>query len=140
MRPLLVLLLAISPLCGPAQTTHRKSTGKAANQATKPKYEMKEYYFVMLTKGARRDQITDTNVLNSLQAGHMANMTKMHEAGKLMVAGPFGDEGNWRGLFIIDAKDKAEVEKLLSEDPAIAAGRLDYEIHSWWTAKNCVFK
>lgn len=110
------------------------------NKAEKPKYEMKQYWFVMLTKGKDRDKITDTAVINKLQAGHMANMQVMADMGKLMVAGPFGDDGNWRGIFIFDAASKEEVEKLLQTDPAIKAGRLDYEIHPWWTAKGTTFK
>lgn len=113
-------------------------TGKPA--ADKPKFEMKQYWFVMLTKGKDRDKITDTAIINKLQAGHMANMEVMAAAGKLIVAGPFGDDGNWRGIFIFDAASKEEVEKLLQTDPAIKAGRLDYEIHPWWTAKGTTFK
>jgi uncharacterized protein YciI len=105
-----------------------------------PTYEMKQYWFVMLVKGKDRDKILDTAVINKLQAGHMANMQVMANAGKLIVAGPFGDNGNWRGIFIFDAASKEEVEALLKTDPAIAAGRLDYEIHPWWTAKGTVFK
>jgi uncharacterized protein YciI len=103
-------------------------------------FEMKQYYFVMLTKGPKRDQITDTAILNKLQQGHIANINRLAAAGKIIVAGPFGDDGNWRGIFIFDAADREEVAALLATDPAIAAGRLDYEIHPWWTAKNCVFK
>lgn len=105
-----------------------------------PKYEMKQYWFVMLVKGKDRDKISDTAELNRLQAGHMANMKVMADAGKLIVAGPFGDDGNWRGIFIFDCANKEEVLELLKKDPAIAAGRLDYEIHSWWTAKGTTFK
>lgn len=103
-------------------------------------YIMKQYYFVMLTKGERRNEITDTAIINKLQAGHLANIGKLAKAGKILVAGPFGDDGNWRGIFIFDCETKEEVEKLLNTDPAIAAGRLAYEIHPWWTAKNAVFK
>ena len=53
---------------------------------------------------------------------------------KLKVAGPFGDEGKWIGIFIFDCSTKEEVEKLVNTDPAIKAGRLNYEIHPWWTA------
>lgn len=60
--------------------------------------------------------------------------------GKLLVAGPFGDEGNCRGIFILDCKDQAEAENILKTDAAITSGRLAYEIHPWWTAKNEVFK
>lgn len=116
-------------------------TGNKGNEPReKPKFEMKQYWFVMLTRGKDRDKITDTAVINKLQAGHMANMQVMADMGKLIVAGPFGDDGNWRGIFIFDAANKEEVEKLLQSDPAIKAGRLDYEIHPWWTAKNAVFK
>lgn len=108
--------------------------------AKAPKYEMKQYWFVMLVKGKDRDKITDTTELKKLQAGHMANITRLAELGKINVAGPFGDDGNWRGIFIFDCKTKEEVEGYLKTDPAIAAGRLDYEIHPWWTAKGTVFK
>ena len=117
-----------------------QANAQQTNKTEKPKYEMKQYWFVMLTKGKDRDKITDTAVINKLQAGHMANMQVMADMGKLVVAGPFGDDGNWRGIFIFDAANKEEVEKLLQTDPAIKAGRLDYEIHPWWTAKGTTFK
>jgi uncharacterized protein YciI len=71
---------------------------------------------------------------SKIQEGHMANIKRLYNDGKLKVAGPFGDEGKWIGLFIFDCETKEEVEKLLKTDPAIAAGRLNYEIHPWWTA------
>jgi len=103
-------------------------------------YVMKQYWFVMLTRGARRNEITDTAQIRILQEGHMKNIGRLAEMGKILVAGPFGDNGNWQGIFIFDSPTKEEVESLLKTDPAIAAGRLDYEIHPWWTAKNAVFK
>lgn len=112
----------------------------STRQTPKPKYEMKQYWFVMLVKGKDRGKITDTAAINKLQAGHMANIQYMADIGKLMVAGPFGDDGHWRGIFIFDAASKEEVEALLAKDPAIKAGRLDYEIHPWWTAKGSMLK
>lgn len=103
-------------------------------------FEMKQYYFVMLTKGERRSEITDTAKINDIQRGHMANINRLAEMGKIVVAGPFGDNGNWRGIFIFDCHTEEEVKELLNTDPAIKLGRLAYEIHPWWTAKNCVFK
>lgn len=103
-------------------------------------FEMKQYYFVMLTKGERRHEITDTAVIKEIQRGHMANINRLAEMGKIVVAGPFGDNGNWRGIFIFDCPTEEEVKDLLNTDPAIKAGRLAYEIHPWWTAKNCLFK
>ncbi len=121
-------------------TTTVNAQNKKEQTFKSGEYTMKQYYFVMLTKGERRNEITDTAIINKLQAGHLANIGKLAKDGKILVAGPFGDDGNWRGIFIFDCETKEEVEKLLNTDPAIAAGRLAYEIHPWWTAKNAVFK
>lgn len=93
---------------------------------------LKQYYFVMLVKGPHRDDI-DSLSLAKIQEGHMANINKMAESGKLQIAGPFGDDGNWRGIFIFDVATEEEVIELLKDDPAIQSGRLAYEIHPWWT-------
>ena len=69
----------------------------------------------------------------------MANINMLANSGKLMGAGSFGDDGNWRRNFILDCRGKDE-EKLLQTDPAISSRSLTYEIHPWWTAKNGVFK
>src|SRR4030095_4143006 len=101
-------------------------------------YEMKQYFFVMLSKGENRGH--DSATAAKIQEGHMANMQKLADMGKLIVAGPFGDNGDWRGIFIMDCKTKEEVEQYVKTDPAIVSVRLKYEIHPWWTGKNCVFK
>jgi uncharacterized protein YciI len=86
----------------------------------------------MLLKGKNRSQ--DSITAAKIQEGHMANINRLYKAGKLKVAGPFGDEGEWKGIFIFDCASKQEVEELLKTDPAVMAGRLNYEIHPWWTA------
>lgn len=107
-------------------------------QINPKEFKIKKYYFVMLTKGANRTQ--DSTLAAKIQEGHMANITKLAEAKKLIVAGPFGDDGNWRGVFIFDCADEKEVEALLKTDPAIASGRLAYEIHPWYTEPGNCFK
>jgi uncharacterized protein len=109
-------------------------------QQKAPDYpNIKQYYFVMLTRGPDSSNI-DSVKLQKIQAGHMANIRMMAEAGKLQIAGPFGDDGNWRGIFIFDVKSEEEVKELLSNDPAIQTGRLSYEIHPWWTEKGTCLK
>jgi uncharacterized protein YciI len=94
----------------------------------------------MLTKGKLRDELKDTAAINAIQQGHMANMDRLAAMGKLVVAGPFDDDGDWRGIFIFDCNTEAEVKELLATDPAIGAGRLAYEIHPWWTQQGTVIK
>ncbi|GAB1350417.1 hypothetical protein MASR1M107_26320 [Ignavibacteriales bacterium] len=92
--------------------------------------KMKKWYFVMLSKGENRNQ--DTTEVRLLNEGYMANINRMADLGVLRIAGPFMDNGDWRGIFIMDVKTEEEVIENLKQDPAIASGRLKYEIHPWF--------
>lgn len=129
MKYRIVLLIAV--LAGNF-SVNAQNQSKPANKAARPENMIKQFWFVMLKKGDNRTQDSATAV--HLQEGHMANIKRLYNEGKLKVAGPFGDDGDWRGIFIFDVAAKEEVEGLLKSDPAIAAGRLAYEIHPWWTA------
>ena len=113
------------------------STSAFSQQEKKAEGQIRQYWFVMLTAGNNRNQ--DSAAAVRIQEGHMANIKRLYNEGKLKVAGPFGDEGKWIGLFIFDCETKEEVENLVKTDPAIAAGRLNYEIHPWWTASSGSF-
>ncbi|HWC55103.1 MAG TPA: YciI family protein [Chitinophagaceae bacterium] len=97
-----------------------------------PLMQIRQYWFVLLTKGPNRSQ--DSVTAAKIQNGHLANIMRLYKEGKLKVAGPFGEDGDWQGIFIFDSEKKEEVEQWLKTDPAIASGRLNFEIHSWWTA------
>ncbi len=98
----------------------------------KPIEQIRKYWFVMLKTGPDRTQDSATAV--KLQQGHIANIDRLYYEGKIKVAGPFGEKGDWKGIFIFDVETKEEVETLLKTDPAIAAGRLAYDIKPWYTA------
>jgi uncharacterized protein YciI len=85
----------------------------------------------MLLSGSNRTQ--DSTTAAKIQEGHLANINRLYYEGKIKVAGPFGDRGDWKGIFIFDCETKEEVEKLLQTDPAIAAGRLSYDVRPWYT-------
>ena len=126
------LSLMISSFCFSQHKTMEKQQSKA-----KPEVQVKQFWFVMLTKGPNRDQDSATEA--KIQEAHLANITRLYEEGKLKVAGPFGDDGDWLGIFIFDCKTKKEVEKLVKADPAVVAGRLYYDIHPWYTIPSASF-
>lgn len=105
----------------------------SAQQKTtlEPEMNIKQYYFVLLTKGPNRNQ--DSAAASNIMKGHLANIDKLYNDGKLKVAGPFANDDNWQGIFIFDCTSQAEVEALLKTDPAIKAGRLNYAIKAWYT-------
>ncbi len=99
---------------------------------------MKTYTFVMLKKGANRTQ--DSLAVAEIQKGHLAHITSTAESGILNLAGPFMDDGNWRGLLVFDTDDTLKVKNLVEADPAVIVGRLSYEIHPWLSEKGASLK
>ncbi|MFN2458719.1 MAG: YciI family protein [Chitinophagaceae bacterium] len=93
---------------------------------------MRKYWFVLLKAGSNRTQ--DSATAAKIQTEHLNNIDRLYYEGKIKVAGPFGEKGDWKGIFIFDAETKEEVEKLLQSDLAISSGRLTYEIKPWYTA------
>ena len=94
-------------------------------------YGMKMYVLVILKTGSNT---TETKAkTDSLFAGHMANMGKLVEMNKLIVAGPMGkNEKNYRGIFILNTKSIDEAKQLLETDPAVKSKILDAELYNWY--------
>lgn len=94
------------------------------------KMGMKKYVMAFLKRGPNRP--TDAAEAKKLQAGHMANIGRMAKEGKLILAGPFMDNGELRGIYIFNVESVAEAEALTKTDPAIQAGTLVMELHPWY--------
>ena len=72
-----------------------------------------------------------TDQSRRIQAGHMANINRLAELGKLVLAGPFFDGGEKAGVFIFKVDSIEEAKGLTDSDPAVIAGRLKIELHHW---------
>lgn len=95
-------------------------------------YGMKSYYLVILKTGT--NATTDKELIAESFRGHMNNINRLVEEGKLIVAGPLGKNDNkYRGIFILNnLKTIEEAKELLQTDLAIKNGILDYEIFTWY--------
>lgn len=105
---------------------------KLADSLGADQYGMKSYYLVILKKG--KVEITDKATKSELMKGHMANIQKLADAGKLIVAGPMleKNQNDYSGIFILDAKTKEEAESLVLTDPSVKSGIFDVEIYKWY--------
>lgn len=94
---------------------------------------MKQYWLVMLLKGPNRGG--DKTVAQRIQAAHLANIDKLWQEGKIIMAGPMGykHDADLRGIFIMDAKDSVTAASYVLTDSAVITGRLRFELHPWWT-------
>lgn len=102
------------------------------NTNTKPEDQIRQYWLVLLSKGPTRNQ--DSATTAKIQTAHLNNINRLYNEGKIKVAGPFGKNDKYQGLFIFDCPTKEEVEKLLQTDEAVSSGRLNFEILPWYTA------
>ncbi len=73
--------------------------------------------------------------LSTTQAGHLANMAVMADAGALAIAGPFEKDTPLRGVFVFRGVDRAKIDALVANDPAVARGRLKLERFTWWVSR-----
>ena len=110
------------------------AAGAAAEKPTTPAPQgkgMKVVYLVLLKKGPAWTA-KETPESKAVQEAHMANIRAMWEAKKLIIAGPFEDDGEVRGVFLFQVASVEEARALAASDPAVKAGRLVPEIHGWW--------
>jgi len=91
---------------------------------------MRQYVMVILKtgptpkpKGPERD---------AMFKGHFANIQRLADAGKLVLAGPFDGVDGWRGMFIFAVKDIDEAKQLTATDPVIASGEMIAEYHKYF--------
>ncbi|MGH9768574.1 MAG: DinB family protein [Blastocatellia bacterium] len=99
-----------------------------------PQFDNEQYQFGLLTRGPKWTA-ENTPEIQKIQEGHMANINKMAQAGKLFAAGPILGNGDLRGIFIFRAASIDEAKALAAEDPAIKAERLKLEILPWLGSK-----
>lgn len=98
-----------------------------AAQLGADEYGMRNYVLVILKsgptpapKGEKRD---------AMFKGHLANMQRLAEAGKLAYAGPLDGVDGWRGMFIFSVSDIGEAQRLTETDPVIINGEMVAEFH-----------
>ncbi len=91
---------------------------------------MGQYVIAFLRAGPNRDRSPEETA--ELQKQHMANISRLAAEGVLVLAGPFLDDGELRGIYVFDVTDVEEARRLTETDPAIQAGSLTLELHPWY--------
>jgi len=90
---------------------------------------MKIYVLAWLKSGSAK---LEKDERAKLIQGHMENIGRLAESRKLVLAGPFMENDNLRGLYVFDVRTKAEAAELVLTDPAVKAGVFDVELRLWY--------
>jgi uncharacterized protein YciI len=96
-------------------------------------YGMKTYVFCMLKTGSNTTATAEEK--QKYFEGHMANINKLADENKLVVAGPFmKNDKNYRGIFIFNCSTIEEAKTLVDSDPAVAAKIFEAELTLWYSS------
>jgi uncharacterized protein YciI len=95
-------------------------------------YGMKSYILVILKTGP--NTTTDRELISASFRGHLDNINRLVEQGKLIIAGPLGSNDHmFRGIFILNNVESIEeATELMQTDLAIKNGLLDVEFINWY--------
>ncbi|MGB5436511.1 MAG: hypothetical protein WBM98_11530 [Maribacter sp.] len=102
-------------------------------ETTKDTILMQQYFIAFLKRGPNRSQ--NQAEADSLQALHLQHLSRMYTNGFADISGPFGDDGDIRGITIYNTPTLEMADSLAHMDPMVKTGRLVIEIHPWWAAK-----
>ena len=120
----------------PGQVLAADPPGPPAPAAGTPKFEMESFQLVLLMRPADRKELPDAEA-EELQRQHLAHLGKMHDSGKMVIAGPFGAQRDpsFRGACLYRVATPEEARALAEADPAVKAGRLRVEVITWYVGK-----
>lgn len=89
---------------------------------------MHRYVFVVLRTGPNK--VPTGKERTEMFEGHMANIQRLANEGKLAYAGPLDGVDGARGIFIFAADSIDEVKKFVATDPVIIKGEMVAEYHT----------
>ncbi len=135
---ILIIIYSCNPSTNDKSQIERKTDDSAiakydsltAKKFGADNYGMKQYVMAFLKRGPNRN--LDSAEAVKLQRAHLRNIDKMADDGKLVLAGPFLDDGELRGIYIFNVETVSEAEELTKSDPAIKAGSLIMELKPWY--------
>jgi uncharacterized protein YciI len=93
-------------------------------------YGMRNYVLVILKTGPH--PVPAGPERDEMFRGHFANMQRLSEEGKLVLAGPLDGVDGWRGLFVFAVQDIDEAKALAATDPVIVKGEMVAEFHKYY--------
>lgn len=98
-----------------------------------PEWAMRQYVVAFLYKGP--NPVEDPEESKKVMKGHLANIQRLHDEGKVILAGPYLSNTDLRGYFLFDTDSVEAARAWCETDPAISAGVFRIDLHPWYSAK-----
>jgi uncharacterized protein len=127
----LASLFACTSMFAKAQASNPGYDKALADSLGANEYGMKAYVLVILKTGSNTSLSKPAS--DSLFTGHMKNIMRLAEEGKLIVSGPMKkNDRSYRGIFILNVPAIEDAKSLMAADPAITGKLLEVEYYQWF--------
>ncbi len=91
--------------------------------------------WIFLNTGSNKTPLHKAEADKMLQA-HLANFMRLHDLGKLLTAGPLGDNGVIRGMVVLTTRNVDTIKEGFLPDPFVQNNYLALEYYPWLADKN----
>ncbi|MEQ1922535.1 MAG: YciI family protein [Pyrinomonadaceae bacterium] len=127
-------MVTLTAISGLSQTTNKPSDpnfdAALAAKLGADERGMRQYVMCFLKTGPLK--VDDKAKVAELMKGHFGMINRLADAGKLIIAGPFMEGGDYRGIYVFDVKTIDEAKALTETDPSIKEGYFKVEFIKWY--------
>lgn len=128
----MMLFLSVISVAAQDKTEKSKFDAELAKKLGADEYGMRQYVLCILKTGPKDAKIKGEKRAEIFK-GHMANIVRLANEGKIALAGPFGKNNRkYRGIFIYAVDNIADAKKLAATDPVISSGMMVAELTLWY--------
>lgn len=112
-----------------APPTASEYDGALARRVGADERGMKRFVFVNLVRGKKQFEKEERD---RLIAGHMEFIGRVAAERKLVLAGPFFDNDDVRGIYVFDVDSIEKAREIVDGDPSIRAGVFEVQMRLWY--------
>ena len=88
-------------------------------------------YVIGLVRRGKSPPPASQEEADRLQAGHLAYLQRLEQAGELIIDGTFEEAGELLGALLFRNGPVDRLRELCEHDPAVVRGRLTIDFHTW---------
>lgn len=126
----LTVLATVSHAQDAAKPKKAKFDAKLAKKLGADERGMRQYVMCFLKTGPLK--VEDKAKRDELMKGHFAMINRLADEKKLVLAGPFMEGGEFRGIYLFDVQTIDEAKALTETDPSIKEGYFRVEFIKWY--------
>ncbi len=105
-----------------------------------PAMQLSKVQFMIFLNGDAAPNTFNAEQMDKMQQGHLDNMQRLMNEGKMLIGGPVSNSKFMRGIAVLDLPDKAAVEKAFATDPFVTSKVMKIQVLDWYCLKETMHR